>query len=77
MEKVNFCEALCDLLEYFLKKKLLQFQENSFVMKHFYKIILVQYNETLWKRYRTTKLAYTVYLGVFLKIIFGKEKEAK
>ncbi len=26
-----------------------QFQENSFTMKHFYKIILVQYNETWWK----------------------------
>ncbi len=31
MEKMNFCEALSALLEYFReKKKLLQFQDNSF-----------------------------------------------
>ncbi len=28
MEKMNFCGALCPLLEYFRKKKLQQFQEN-------------------------------------------------
>ncbi len=43
-EKERF-EALCTLLEYFREKKLPQFQKNSFVMRHFYKVILVQYNE--------------------------------
>ncbi len=38
--------ALCTLLEYFCENKLLQFQEISFVMRHFYTIIIVQYNET-------------------------------
>ncbi len=46
MEKMNFCGAMCALMEYFPKKKLPQFLENVFVMKQFYKIILVQYNET-------------------------------
>ncbi len=39
---MNFCETMCTLLEYFRKKKLPQFQEDSFVKWHFYKIILVQ-----------------------------------
>ncbi len=40
MEKMNFCGSLCALLEYFRENRLSQFQENSFVMRHFYKIIL-------------------------------------
>ncbi len=31
-----------------------QLQENSFVMRHFYNIILVRYNETWWKWYKMT-----------------------
>ncbi len=31
-----------------------QLLKNSFVMRHFYKIILVQYNETWWKWCKTT-----------------------
>ncbi len=37
---MNFCGALCTHLEYFREDKLPQFQENSFLMSHFYKIIL-------------------------------------
>ncbi len=37
---MNFCGALCSLLEYFRKKNLPQFQENSFVMRHFTKLSL-------------------------------------
>ncbi len=33
MKKVNFCGAMCALLDYFHEKKLPQFQKNSFVMK--------------------------------------------
>ncbi len=44
MEKIN----VCSLLEYFCKKKIHQFQENSFVMRHVYTFILVQY-ERWWQ----------------------------
>ncbi len=44
---MNFCKIMCALLEYFREKKLPQFQDNSFVMRHFYKIICKQYNEAL------------------------------
>ncbi len=32
-----------------------QFQENSFVMGHFYKLIIVQYNETLYNIVKVMK----------------------
>ncbi len=51
-----------ELLEYFGKKKLPQFQENTFVIRHYYKIIVVEYNELWWK--------------CFLELFFGKEKES-
>ncbi len=38
---MNFCGILCTLLEQFCEKKLPQFQENSFVIRHFYKLSLV------------------------------------
>ncbi len=41
MEKKNFCGAMCALLEYFREKKLTQFQDNWFVMRQLYKIIIV------------------------------------
>ncbi len=43
---MNFCGALCALLDYFCEKNLPQFHDNSFVMRLFYKVITVQYNET-------------------------------
>ncbi len=36
--KKKLCGALCSLLEYFREKILTQLQENSYVMKHYYKI---------------------------------------
>ncbi len=35
---MNFCGALCALLDYFHQKKLPRFQGNLFVMRYFYKI---------------------------------------
>ncbi len=60
-------------MEYFRKKKLPQFQENSFIMRYFYnyKIILVQYLKK-----HSDKLVYKVYIWVLFGIIFGIEKEA-
>ncbi len=63
---MNFCGTV---LEYFRERNLRQFQENSYLMRHFYIIIFVQFNET-----RT--LVYNVYIWVGFGIIFVKEKEA-
>ncbi len=65
---MNLCGTLCTLLEYFGKKNLPQFQENSFVMRHFYKIILVQYNESDVERQISI-------LCIPFGIIFGKRRK--
>ncbi len=70
-------EPLWELfLEYFHERKLPQFQENSFVMGHFYNIILVQYNETWWKWCRTTNQYARYTFECFLSYFCEKEKEA-
>ncbi len=70
MEKMNFCKALCTLVEY-----VRQFEENSFVMRPFYQTILVQYNEHCESDVERQISIQAIYLSDLKKAIFGKKKE--
>ncbi len=69
---MNFCRALCNLSEYFRKKKVFQFQENWFVMRHFTKFPLSNIMKHCKSEVEQQINMQGIHLGLFLE----KKKEA-
>ncbi len=75
---MNFYVTMCTRLEYFRKKKLSQFQENSFVMRHFYKIILAQNITKHSKSDEERQISiHDIHLNVFWNYFWKREESFK